>query len=1496
MRIVTVESIAELKHHFSLSGDGLLLEPDLDTVDNDCELFGRKRRDAEVLCTLAANVNGPCLDLGTSHGRSAYKIATNLGQRGRVFTVNLLPEQCDQQSGRLITHLLRKEDIGCYFRERGLTNVEQIYADTAKWKLPPELSELGLVFVDAAHDTDLVCGDSLRVFPRVADGGFIAWHDFSPDLRERWHWINASMKGVEKFAATLGGEVEIVHLRHSWIGVLRKISKPAASPAPDRLLLTSPAPASPRTESNPAADLRFATVFAAYSKERIQEEEEFATQARLLGYDVEPIPLFCSGKWWPFPKLDEKWRGRSTDLLPQYEALADRLSNKDVMIASGGAMLHPEFVRSLPTFNVFICADDPESSATLSRPAAPAFDFCFPINLASLDDYRRWGCQNVDWLFPPVRAELCDPTLTEEKILAETGRDLEVVMLCERVYNVSDRPQRLERLHREFPQAYIRGRGWPQGPVAPNPVYRRAQIGWNLHNSTGPCNSRVTTLPAFGVMQICDNQAHLAKMFELDREVVGFETIEECIEKTRYYLAHPEERRRIAAAGWKRVMRDYTLASWWNRLVTRIQPAMSAQASRATGSRPVDIQRAAVVNREPVPDSTAVAAAVPNGTDETSGNGKPRILLLVDRPNWAYDTAAKAIASRLRDEFEFHIAYVCEKPDLNAWPFDLIYVFFWGETYHQAFVKEAKRVIKEISSHRWANEDRYGRLTASEAAERYLADAGTLTATSKRLQSIFAEARPVLHTPNGFDPADFHARVRPAGKLRLGWAGNEKDACKGVADILRPAAGTDFELHIAGGKLNQAQMREFYNSIDVLCVASTAEGEPLTLVEGMACGCFLVAVDVGIVPELARHGVNGLIVERSVAAFRAAFQWCAFNLEQVRRIGQVNAREMLSTRTWDIVAGSWRTAFRQALNQLPAAPAKVSVQPEPHETSAAAFNSESQSLWDQNLGGKLLEWPTRAEAAARLIHQLDLPTRGRLIDLGCGHQTLRPLIPASLDYLPVDRIARRPDVITLDLNTVLPDGRYTVATMLGLIEYFADVRRLLDWAARQTRFLVLSYNDCSDPARRTRQHWQSTLSVADLESLFGKVGAKLIARVDLGKAEFLYALEFQPVHVEPVRNGGDSGSRPARRSIALLSAAVDGDNSGDSLIVGSIQRLLAGAETREFPLLQTLTGAQLEEINACDAAIICGTNLYQHVFACALTPAIIHRIRVPLLPLGIGGSAAVGRVPVMNPEGANAVRLIHERCEVGSVRDPLSLEFVKGLGIRNVELTGCPVLFHGLREPAFQPADTSRLHLSIRARLLHVNASWNDKAQRTLERLCREFRPTLVLQSPYDLPIASRLEKEFGLACVHDQFYRHEAMANAARAASRTAGFRLHFGMVSLSHGRPTLLIGTDTRVSSFCDMMGIGYHHIANYDDETLLAELRDPSAPDYDRFRENWRGLRTVMIDWFTRNGLACALNPSPSADRSRTDVAPASVVKPAVHRSSRLAAQRPPALATP
>jgi len=332
--------------------------------------------------------------------------------------------------------------------------------------------------------------------------------------------------------------------------------------------------------------------------------------------------------------------------------------------------------------------------------------------------------------------------------------------------------------------------------------------------------------------------------------------------------------------------------------------------------------------------------------------------------------------------------------------------------------------------------------------------------------------------------------------------------------------------------------------------------------------------------------------------------------------------------------------------------------------------------------------------------------------------------------------------------------------------------------------------------------------------------------------------------------------KPGPKKLALFSAAVNGDNSGDALIVDSIRRLLAPNSFEVVPLLQPLSEAQLEQVNGCDMGIICGTNLYQHVFACALTAQVLRRIKIPLLPLGIGGSAPIGQLPRMDSAGTKAVRLIHDHCAVGSVRDPLSLDFVRSLGIRNVALTGCPVLFHALKEPEFRPPAEQRLYVSVRARLLQVEEHWGAKQRQTLETLCARFQPMLILQSPYDLDMARELASRFKLDYVHDPHYGHEVMVTAARQASRVAGFRLHFGMVALSYGKPAVFIATDTRTSEFCRMTGLPYHDIHTYRDQDLIEEL-ESVPPQMEAFIAHWRRLRAAMATVLDQNSLVHTLS---------------------------------------
>ena len=293
---------------------------------------------------------------------------------------------------------------------------------------------------------------------------------------------------------------------------------------------------------------------------------------------------------------------------------------------------------------------------------------------------------------------------------------------------------------------------------------------------------------------------------------------------------------------------------------------------------------------------------------------EPRVTFLVDRPNWAFDYVARSIASRLSRRFSFRVEYSAQRPRLNASTTDLLYVFFWGEDWYKQFGFERHQVIKEVASYRWALEDKYGRLKAGEFAQRHLSDCNLVVTPAGNL---FETLRPYCERlylcPNGVESSLFRVGGAPPAPLRIGWVGNPEDACKGLKDILLPATSDMQHFWHTDGSWSRAKVARHYRNTHVLAIASEAESQPLPLLESMACGCFPVTTNVGIVPEFVRSGLNGIIVDRTVDAFREAFAWCENNLDHIAMAGQFNAHLSSQVRSWDACAERFAQIFDHSL-------------------------------------------------------------------------------------------------------------------------------------------------------------------------------------------------------------------------------------------------------------------------------------------------------------------------------------------------------------------------------------------------------------------------------------------------------------------------------------------------------------------------------------------------------------------------------------------------------
>jgi spore maturation protein CgeB len=87
-----------------------------------------------------------------------------------------------------------------------------------------------------------------------------------------------------------------------------------------------------------------------------------------------------------------------------------------------------------------------------------------------------------------------------------------------------------------------------------------SKVAWNRHQDTpgAGANMRLFEVCGVGTCQLVDAREEVVACYEPGVEIVTYTTIEDCLEKAKWLLDHPEEREKIAKAGQRRTLAEHT--------------------------------------------------------------------------------------------------------------------------------------------------------------------------------------------------------------------------------------------------------------------------------------------------------------------------------------------------------------------------------------------------------------------------------------------------------------------------------------------------------------------------------------------------------------------------------------------------------------------------------------------------------------------------------------------------------------------------------------------------------------------------------------------------------------------------------------------------------------------------------------------------------------------------------------------------------------------------
>lgn len=313
-----------------------------------------------------------------------------------------------------------------------------------------------------------------------------------------------------------------------------------------------------------------------------------------------------------------------------------------------------------------------------------------------------------------------------------------------------------------------------------------------------------------------------------------------------------------------------------------------------------------------------------------------KVLVIIDKPGWAYDTIAKGLLRYNENAaLVMDIVSVSEQLDVierEHQNYDLVFPLGWTDVISKNKKQlyqdrlpflDRRKLITGIHSHRswdgYESQPDFMPTPPDELIEK-LAKLRGINIISRRLYQIFQQAglTNIALTENGVDTNLFSpnmsiktAQDKP---LVLGFSGSKEiakhDYLKGYSEFIEPLnALPNVEVMLLGGRgenqVKREDMPALYNQIDLYICASSSEGFSQSVLEASACGRGILSTRVGGCEDLIEEGRNGYFIDRNLEQIKTVVSKLEADRQHVKSLGENNRRVVIENYSWRIKAKEW---------------------------------------------------------------------------------------------------------------------------------------------------------------------------------------------------------------------------------------------------------------------------------------------------------------------------------------------------------------------------------------------------------------------------------------------------------------------------------------------------------------------------------------------------------------------------------------------------------------